>query len=134
VLLRKPGEKMIRVLIADRHSIFREGLRLAAQKTNDIQVVGEAEDGRGLIAEFRRLTPDVTIVDLQLARALQAIATIRKIAPITTIVALTMYPDDARVTSALALGATFQILKTAASKEILSAVRDAVIARTAPRA
>jgi DNA-binding NarL/FixJ family response regulator len=77
--------------------------------------------------------PDVTIVDLQLPHALLAIATIHKLAPTTTIVALAMYPDDARVTSALALGATFQILKTASSQEILSAVRDAVIARTPPR-
>ena len=124
---------MIQVLIADGNSILREGLRLAARQETDLQVIGEAEDGPGLIAEFSLLRPDATIVDLQLPHALQAIATIRKLAPTTTIVALTMYPDDARVTSALALGATFQILKTATSREILSAVRDAVIARTSPR-
>jgi DNA-binding NarL/FixJ family response regulator len=124
---------MIQVLIADVNSIMREGLRLAARQEADLQVIGEAEDGAGLIAEFMQLAPDVTIVDLQVPHALQAIATIHKLAPSTTIVALTMYPDDARVTSALALGATFQILKTATSQEILSAVRDAVIARTAPR-
>jgi DNA-binding NarL/FixJ family response regulator len=125
---------MIQVLIADGNSIMREGLRLAARQETDMQVIGEVEDGPGLIVEFSQLTPDATIVDLQLPHALQAIATIHKLDPTTTIVALTMYPDDARVTSALALGATFQILKTATSREILSAVRDAVIARTSPRA
>jgi DNA-binding NarL/FixJ family response regulator len=125
---------MIQVLIADGNSIMREGLRLAARQETDIQVIGEVEDGPGLIAEFSQLMPDATIVDVQLPHALLAIATIHKLAPTTTIVALTMYPDDARVISALALGATFQILKTATSREILSAVRDAVIARASPRA
>jgi DNA-binding NarL/FixJ family response regulator len=124
---------MIKVLIAGGHSIMREGLRLAAQQETDMQVIGEAQDGPGAITEFTQLLPDVTIVDLQLPYALQAIATIHKIAPRTTIVALAMYPDDARVTSALALGATFQILKTATGQEILSAVRDAVVARRSPR-
>ena len=125
---------MIHVLIADGNSIMREGLRLAVRQETDMRVVGEAEDGTSLIAGFRQLTPDVTIVDLQLPQALQAIATIHKLSPGATIVVLSMYPDDARVTSALALGATFQILKTATSQEILSAVRDAVIARTSPSA
>jgi DNA-binding NarL/FixJ family response regulator len=124
---------MIQVLIADGHSIIREGLRLAARQEADMQVIGAAEDGLSLIAEFALHTPDVTIVDLQLPHALQAIATIHKLAPAATIVALAMYPDDPRITSALTLGATFQILKTATSQEILSAVRDAVVARTSPR-
>jgi DNA-binding NarL/FixJ family response regulator len=124
---------MIQVLIAEGHSIIREGLRLAARQEPDMRVIGTAEDGLSLIAEFTQHLPDVTMVDLQLPHALQAIATIHKLAPDATIVVLTMYPDDPRVTSALALGATFQILKTATSQEILSAVRDAVIARKSPR-
>jgi DNA-binding NarL/FixJ family response regulator len=124
---------MIQVLIADANSIIREGLRLAARQEADMRVIGAAENGLSLIAEFTEYEPDVTIVDLQLPQALQAIATIHKLAPTTIIVALTMYPDDPRITSALALGATFQILKTATSQEILSAVRDVVIARASPR-
>jgi DNA-binding NarL/FixJ family response regulator len=124
---------MIKLLIAEGHSIMREGLRLAANEEVDIEVVGVAEDGLTAVSMFEQLTPDVTIVDLQLPNALQAIATIHKLSTATTIVALTMYAEDARVTSALTLGATFQVLKTASSLDILAAVRDAVIARKGPR-
>jgi DNA-binding NarL/FixJ family response regulator len=120
---------MIKLVIADGQLVMREAMRLAATDEVDIEVVGVAEDGFTAISMFEQLMPDVTIIDLQLQNALRAIATIHSLSADTTIVALTMYPNDSRVATALALGATFQMLKTATSIDILTAVRDAVTAR-----
>lgn len=119
-------------MIADGHSIMREGLRLAADAEVDMHVVAVADYSMGAVAAFKQFAQDVTIIDLQLPNALQAIATIRKSSPVTTIVVLTMYADDPRVTSALALGATCQMLRTASGHNILNAVRDVVMARKSP--
>ena len=123
---------MIKLVIADGHSITREGLRLAADAEVDIHVVAVEEHSMSAVSAFEQFMPDVTIIDLQLPSALQAIATIRKMSSVTTIVVLTMYADDQRVTSALALGATFQMLRTASGPDILNAVRDVVLARNPP--
>jgi two-component system, NarL family, response regulator len=135
LILRLTGRKggnTIKLLIADGHSIMREGLRLAAEAEEDMHVVAVADHSMGAVSAFEQFAPDATIFDLQLPNVLQAIATIRKSSPGTTIVVLTMYADDPRVTSALTLGATCQMLRTASGPNILNAVRDVVMARKSP--
>ena len=122
------SEERIRILIVDDHPVMRGGLRAVVEQEADLQVVGEAGDGAEAIEQFRRLLPDVTLLDLQMPRVdgLQAITTIHHEYPDACIVVLTTYPGDARVTRAMTLGATSYLLKTAGREEILRAIRSAM--------
>lgn len=121
------GGAVIRVLIVDDHPVMRDGLRAAIDQETDMAVVGEAGDGQEAISLFRGLQPHVTLMDLQMpgVDGLQAITTIRAEFPSATIIVLTTYPGDARVTRAITLGATSYLLKSACREEILDAIRGA---------
>lgn len=120
-----------RILITDDHPVMRDGLRMVIEEETDLEVVGEAADGQEAIEQFRRLRPDLLLIDLQMPEVdgLQAITTIRGEFPHATIVVLTTYPGDARVVRAFTLGATSYILKTARRDEILKAIRGALAGR-----
>lgn len=121
----------IRVLIADDHPVMRSGLRAVIREQPDMRVVGEASDGAQCISEFGHLLPDVTMLDLQMPNVdgLQAITAIRSKYPLASIVVLTTYPGDARVTRAMTLGATSYLLKNASVEEIVDAIRGAAVGR-----
>lgn len=105
--------------------MMRDGLCAAIEMEDDMEVAGEAVDGAQAITMFEALQPDVTLMDLQMPHVdgLQAITAIQKLSPGAGIVVFTIYPGDARVTQALALGATSYLLKSASRKEIVEAVR-----------
>jgi DNA-binding NarL/FixJ family response regulator len=119
------------ILITDDHPVMRDGLRMVIEEELDLEVLGEAADGREAIEQFRRLHPDLLLIDLQMPEmdGLEAITTIRGEFPDATIVVLTTYPGDARVVRAFTLGATSYILKTARRDEILKAIRGALSGR-----
>lgn len=119
------------VLIVDDHPVMRDGLRAVIEQEPDMEVVGEASDGREAIEQFQRLLPDVMLIDLQMpdVDGLQAITTIRHGFPDATIIVLTTFPGDARVVRALTLGATSYLLKTARRDEIIKAVRGTLSGR-----
>ena len=96
-----------------------------------MEVTGEAADGKDAIEQFRKLLPDVMLIDLQMPvmDGLQAITTIRSEFPDATIIVLTTFPGDARVVRAFTLGATSYLLKTARRDEILKAIRGALAGR-----
>lgn len=123
--------QVIRVLIVDDHPVMRDGLRAAIDQETDMRTVGEAADGDEAVARFRELMPHVTLMDLQMPRVdgLQAITAIRAAWPSATIVVLTTYPGDARVTRAITLGATSYLLKSAPRDHILHAIRAAARGR-----
>jgi len=121
----------ISILIVDDHPVMRDGLRAILGREPDMNVIGEAGNGRVAIEQFRKLRPDITLIDLQMPEVdgLQAITAIRNEFPDATIVVLTTYPGDARVARAFTLGATSYLLKTAESVEIINAIRSAMIGR-----
>jgi DNA-binding NarL/FixJ family response regulator len=125
------SEKIIRILIADDHPMMRTGVRATLEFERDMKVVGEASDGAEAIAMFHLLRPDITLLDLQMPKidGLTAITEIRQAVPGAIIIVLTTYPGDARVTKAIALGATSYLLKIASSEEIVSTVRGAASGR-----
>ncbi len=119
------------ILVIDDHPIMRDGLRAVIGQESDMHIVGEAANGREAIAQFRKLRPDLTLIDLQMSEdgGLRTISAIRREFRGANIIVLTTYPGDARVVNAFALGAASYLLKTARSDEIIDAIRRAIIGR-----
>jgi len=115
----------IRVLIADDHALLREGLRALLALSEDIEVVGEAADGREAIAEAARLEPDVVVMDVAMPGlgGLEATLEIRKQQPDTRILVLSQYDDREYVSRFLKAGASGYVLKKAAGAELAQAIR-----------
>jgi len=119
--------KKITVLISDDHAVFREGLRSLLQATEDIAVIGEAENGHIAVGEARRLQPDVVLMDISMPR-LNGVEAARRIArqvPSARVIILSTYSDDQHVQQALEAGAAGYLAKTAASEGLLRAIREA---------
>lgn len=114
-----------RVLIADDHTIVRQGLRKLLENEDGIEVAGEAADGRDAVAKAVELSPQVVLMDLSMPglNGLEAIRQIVKRAPKSRILVLSMHKNDAYVLQALRSGAAGYLLKDSAAEEIVSALR-----------
>jgi two-component system, NarL family, response regulator LiaR len=120
------GERMaIRVVIADDHAVVRKGIRELLSDEADIEVVGEARDGREAVALAVRLRPDVVIMDIAMPElnGVEATRELRANAPDVRVLALTAYDDDPYVYGLLDAGATGYVLKTAEGRDVVRAVR-----------
>lgn len=118
-------EREIRLLIADDHTIIREGLRKLLENEPGLQVVGEATDGREAVIKAQDLLPDIVLLDLSMP-GLHGIEATRQIArrlPKTKVLILSMHKNEAYVLQALQAGASGYILKDSASEEVVSALR-----------
>ncbi|HKZ51336.1 MAG TPA: response regulator transcription factor [Dehalococcoidia bacterium] len=115
----------VRVLIADDHTILREGLRALLAPCDDIEVVGEAADGREAIAQVARLCPDVVLMDIAMPGlgGLEATLEIRRQWPSTKVLVLTQYGNRQYVLSILKAGAAGYVVKGAAASELVTAIR-----------
>jgi DNA-binding NarL/FixJ family response regulator len=115
----------IRVVIADDHPVFRKGLRRVLDGSGQVEVVGEAAEGRAALDCVRRLRPQVAIVDLHMPRmhGLELTGTICRELPDIGVLVLTMSEDDATVWAALRAGARGYLLKSAEEEGIVRAVR-----------
>jgi two-component system response regulator NreC len=113
-----------KVVLADDHALFREGLRRVLEEKADLKVVGEANDGRELLKLLNELAADLILLDISMPnlRGIDAIPDIRKNHPSTKILILTMLNDREFVYQALALGANGYSLKKDAGPELLAAV------------
>ena len=115
----------VRVLVADDHPFFRDGLRVLLEVTDDTELVGEATDGEEAIALAQTLRPDVILMDLRMP-GLGGIEATRKIlseSPHVGILVVTMIEDDASVFAAMRAGARGYLLKGADKDEMLLAIR-----------
>jgi DNA-binding NarL/FixJ family response regulator len=117
----------IRVLLADDHTVVRRGLRGFFELLDDIEVVGEAEDGRRAVELVEALGPDVVLMDLLMPvmDGIAATAEIKARFPEVEVVALTSFIEEERVTAALEAGATGYLLKDADADDVAVAVRRA---------
>jgi DNA-binding NarL/FixJ family response regulator len=114
----------IKVVIADDHEIFRDGLKLMLQRQADITVIAEACDGRELIAMVKQTLPDVIITDVKMPH-LDGVAATKHLTehyPSIGIIALTMFDEEDLIVDMLEAGAKGYLLKNADKNEIIEAV------------
>lgn len=115
----------VRVLLADDHTIVRQGVRLCLEALGDIEIVGEASDGQEAIETTLRLLPDVVVMDLTMPRlnGVEAIRQIKEQAPGVEIVVLSVHDSEGYVEQALRAGAAGYVLKRNAATELAEAIR-----------
>jgi DNA-binding NarL/FixJ family response regulator len=119
-------KESIRVLIVEDHNVVRQGLMALINLAEGIQVVGEAADGVEAIAQFRKLQPDVTLVDLRLPKlsGVEIIQRVRSESPQARFVVLTTYDGDEDIYRALKSGAKAYLLKGMTSEELITTIRE----------
>lgn len=117
----------IRVLIADDHPVFRDGLRVLIDATADMVLAGEAADGDAAIASVAENHPDVILMDLKMPglNGIDATRRLRETHPEVGVVVLTMFDDDDSVFAAMRAGARGYLLKGADKDEVRLAIRAA---------
>ena len=117
--------KKIRVLIADDHTLVRDGIRALLALAADIEVVGEASTGKEALEQVKELRPDVVLMDLMMPvmSGLDATRRIRREFPATKVLALTQYDDSEYVIPVIEAGARGFITKMAAFAELASAIQ-----------
>jgi DNA-binding NarL/FixJ family response regulator len=115
----------IRVLVADDHRLFRDGLRALLNSAPDLEVVGEAGDGEEVVAQAAVLQPDVILMDLQLPgiNGVEATRRILHSQPRVNVLVLTMFEDTDTVLAAMRAGARGYILKDTDEEALLRSVR-----------
>jgi len=116
---------IIRVLLADDHRILREGIRALIEDQGDMEVVGEAEDGQATVKMVAQLQPDVVVMDIAmpLLNGLEATRQIRRDFPQVKVLILTMHENEEYIRQVLAAGALGYVLKDAAARDLLGAIR-----------
>jgi two-component system response regulator NreC len=116
---------VVRIVLADDHTVMRNGLRLLLERQPNLQVVGEAADGRQAVALIEKANPDVVIMDIAMPN-LNGIEATRQIInqnPRTAVAILSMHSDESYVIRALKAGARAYLLKDSAEADLLAAVR-----------
>jgi len=114
-----------RIVIAEDHTIIREGLRVLLTSDPEFEIVGEAEDGIEAIKCAMRLKPDLVIMDLSMPRmnGVGAIKEIKRIAPETKIVVLTVHKNEEYILASFQAGTNGYVLKYASHEELVLAIR-----------
>jgi two-component system NarL family response regulator len=122
---------MIRILIADDHELFREGLRAVLELRPDFEIVAEAATVAQTIAAQAQHQPDLTLLDIQLpdGTGIDALKIIRKSQPEARVLMLTTYDGDEDIHRAMAAGASGYLLKSIPGKQLETAIRAVVEGR-----
>jgi DNA-binding NarL/FixJ family response regulator len=116
---------VIRVLVADDHTLIRDGIRALVASAGDMEVVAEAADGREALAQARSARPDVILLDIAMPGlgGLESVPLLRREVPAARILILTQYEQSEYVRRFLQLGVAGYVLKKAAGTELLAAIR-----------
>lgn len=116
---------MIRILLVDDHTIFRQGIRMLLNLQRDFEIVGEAEDGSQAVSMVQNLNPDVVLMDIAMKGidGLTSTKDILLINPKTKVIFLTQHENKEYILPALKIGAVGYVLKRAAADEVVNAIR-----------
>ena len=124
--------KPIRIVLAEDHTILREGLRALLSADPTFEVVGEADDGREALRRVDKLAPDLVVMDLSMPRmtGMDAIREIKRRHPATKIIALTVHKAEEYLRTTLQAGADGYVLKDATHVELLLAIQNVLKGKT----
>jgi len=116
---------LIKVLLADDHSIVRAGLRRIVEESDDMEVIAEAADGREAIRLVRKTAPDVAVIDISMPGldGLEVVSRLRGHCPDLPILILTMHEEGQYVVRAIQAGAMGYMTKQSAPEQLLKAIR-----------
>jgi len=116
---------VVRILAVDDHPLLREGIAALIGNEPDMELVAEASTGREAIDQFRKVRPDVTLMDVQMPdmSGIDALIAIREEAPTAKVIVLTTYGGDALAMRAIKAGAQAYVLKGLVRKELLDTIR-----------
>lgn len=119
------NQSKIRVMLADDHTILRQGIRMLLEAQEDMEVVGEAVNGRDAVEKARVLHPKVILMDISMPElnGLEATRQVKRESPEIQVVILTMHESEEYLVQILQAGATGYVLKQAADRELIEAVR-----------
>jgi DNA-binding NarL/FixJ family response regulator len=123
---------MLRILLADDHTIVRQGLRKVLEERPEWEVVAEAADGREAVRLAEQHRPDIAVLDvaMPLLNGIEATRQIKRRVPDTRVLVLSMHADEAYVTQILQAGAAGYLLKDSADVDLLKAVEEAASSRS----
>ena len=116
---------MIRILLADDHALFRQGLKSLLETEADLRVIGEAQNGREAVRYAADTRPDIILMDIQMPEldGVRATQSILEINPQASVIILTMYRQDSYVFEAVKAGARGYLLKDVDGTELIDAIR-----------
>jgi DNA-binding NarL/FixJ family response regulator len=119
-------KKQITVLLADDHTVVREGLRTLLEAEGDIKVIGQAQTGRQAVDLAKKLFPEVVVIDIAmpLLNGLEATRQILKAVPLTKVLILSAYSDDEYIEQAIGTGAAGYVLKQTSPEDLSKAIRE----------
>lgn len=121
----RPGSEKIAVVLVDDHAIVRQGLRTYLELQPDIEVVGEASDGREAVGVVRDLLPDIVLMDLVMPNSdgVEATRAITGMAPSTRVIVLTSFSEDEKVFASIKAGAQGYLMKDVLPSDLVKAIR-----------
>jgi len=116
----------IRILLADDHTLFRQGIRQLISAESDMEVIGEASNGGDAVDRAAELKPDLVLMDIGMPglSSFEATRQIKKNRPETKVLVLTMYDDEDYLVEGMEVGANGYVLKDSPSQQLVSAMRD----------
>ena len=124
-MMQEMTQQTTRILLAEDHNTVREGIKMLVNAQPDMQVVGEAADGRAAIAKTRELLPDLLVMDISMPElnGLKATEKLRQEFPDLKILTLTRHTDDGYLQQLIKAGVNGYVLKQSAPTELINAIR-----------
>lgn len=116
---------MIRVIVADDHKVFRDGIESILEDVDNIEVIGQAEDGREVLEKLKSVEPDVILMDISMggANGIETTELVKKAYPQIHVLALSMHDETDYIIKMLDAGASGYLLKDAGSDEMIKAIK-----------
>ncbi len=126
------ADRVVKIILADDHTIVREGLAKLLEGEPDLKVVGEAEDGRQAVSQVEKFKPDIVLMDIAMPNlnGIEATRQIKKISPQTKVIILSMHSHDRYINELFGLGASGYLLKNATGTDIINAIQAALQGNT----